>query len=53
MAAAFDANGVQVDKITSTFTVTANDKIFEKITREGFVYNFIYPVKSRAHINFA
>ncbi len=45
LAMAFDENGIQADKISSSFTLTADAQVYQKIISEGVVYNFIYPVK--------
>ncbi|MDM7923401.1 MAG: hypothetical protein QUS14_13975, partial [Pyrinomonadaceae bacterium] len=45
LAMSFGDNGNPVDTISKDFTFNANQRIYEKILREGFVYHFAFPVK--------
>lgn len=45
LAVNFGENGVVVDQISKTYTLTVKDDMYQKIIKEGFVYNFLFPVK--------
>ena len=45
LAVNFGENGVPVDQIGKTYTLTVKGEGYKKIQEEGFVYNFIFPVK--------
>jgi VWFA-related protein len=45
LAISFGDNGVLVDQIAKSYTLRTDSRGFEKITREGFVYHFTFPVK--------
>ena len=45
LAVSFGDNGVPVDSISKDFTFNANERIYNKMMREGFVYHFAFPVK--------
>jgi len=41
----FGDNGVVVDQIAKTYTLTLSKEAFDKVMKNGFVYNFSFPVK--------
>ena len=45
LAMGFGDNGVPVDQIAYTHTVTLNNEQHQSFLRRGFVYDFIFPVK--------
>ena len=45
MAAAFGENGTPIDFINKNYTLTVSKDIYQKILAEGFVYNFMFPIK--------
>lgn len=45
LAVSFGDNGIIADQIAKTYTMTVKDASLEKLTREGFVYYFTFPVK--------
>lgn len=45
LAASFGDNGVLVEQIGKNYTVNLDDRGYRKITSEGFVYHFTFPVK--------
>ena len=45
LAVSFGDNGVAIDQIANTYTLTANQQLYEKIVKDGFVYNFVFPIK--------
>ena len=42
----FGDNGQPIDKIAKSYTLTLKDAAFKKITTDGFVYHFVFPVKT-------
>jgi VWFA-related protein len=45
LAMSFGENGVPVEQIAKTYTLTLKPEAFQKISRDGFVYHFTFPVK--------
>lgn len=45
LAVSFGDNGLPVDQISKTYTVTVKDSEYQKLVSEGFVYYFTFPVK--------
>lgn len=45
LAMSFGDNGVPVDSLSKDYSFTANERIYNKILKEGFVYHFAFPVK--------
>lgn len=45
LAMSFGDNGAPVDTINKTYTLQVKDDKYQKILKEGFVYNFLFPVK--------
>ena len=45
LAVNYGANGIPADQISKTYTLKVKGATYEKISKEGFVYNFFFPVK--------
>ena len=45
LAVSFGDNGTVADQISKTYTLTLKADMYEKVLRDGFVYNFTFPVK--------
>ncbi|MDQ1639953.1 MAG: hypothetical protein QOF62_3292 [Pyrinomonadaceae bacterium] len=45
LAVTFGDNGIVVDQISRTHTMRLKGKAYERILREGFIYNLMVPVK--------
>ncbi len=45
LAMGFGDNGIPVDQIAYSHTVTVNNDQYETFLRRGFVYDFIFPIK--------
>ncbi|MCA1589035.1 MAG: VWA domain-containing protein [Acidobacteria bacterium] len=45
LAVAFGDNGAVVDQISKTYTFTTQKEAYERLMREGFVYDFSFPMK--------
>lgn len=45
LAVNFGDNGVPVDQISQTYTLTLKDNQYQNFLNEGFVYQFTFPVK--------
>ncbi len=45
LAVNFGENGVPLDQISKTYTLTVRGEGYKRILKEGFVYNFIFPIK--------
>lgn len=45
LAMNFGENGVPLDQIGKTYTISVNDKILDKFKKEGFIYYFTFPLK--------
>lgn len=45
LAMLFGDNGMVVDQVSRTYTLTVRDDVFESIQKHGFVYHFSIPIK--------
>jgi len=45
LAISFGDNGVPVDQISKTYTVTVKKDKFDAILKSGFIYDFTFPIK--------
>lgn len=45
VAISFGDNGVAVDQIAKTYSLSISKKGYERIQKEGFVYHFTFPIK--------
>lgn len=45
LAVNFGANGNPVEQISKTYTLRVKGETYEKISKKGFVYNFLFPIK--------
>ena len=45
LAVAFGDNGLVIDQIAKTYTLTVNKEIYEQFLKDGFVYDFSFPIK--------
>lgn len=45
LAVSYGANGVPVDQVGKTYTFRVKADSYDKILKDGFVYNFMFPVK--------
>ena len=45
LAMGFGENGVVVDQISNNYTMTVSEETYRRIQTDGFVYNFIFPIK--------
>ncbi|MGQ0540914.1 MAG: VWA domain-containing protein [Blastocatellia bacterium] len=45
LAASYGDNGVLVEQIGKNYTINMDERGYKKITTEGFVYHFTFPVK--------
>ncbi len=45
LAVSFGDNGIPVDQISKTYTITLPDEVYKKILDKGFTYFFSFPVK--------
>lgn len=45
LAVNYGTNGVVADQISKTYTLKVKGETYDKISKEGFVYNFFFPVK--------
>lgn len=45
LAVGFGDNGVPVDQISKTYTVTLEKERYERFVKQGFVYDFAFPIK--------
>jgi VWFA-related protein len=46
LAVSFGDNGVPVEQLGKIYTVTAKGKGYEQMLRDGFVYSFVFPIRS-------
>lgn len=46
LAVSFGANGAIADSISKNYTITLKGDTYQSFLRDGFVYNFIFPVKT-------
>ena len=45
LAVGFGDNGIAVDQISKTYTLTAKKDIYDRFMKEGMVYDFTFPIK--------
>lgn len=45
LAVGFGENGIPVDQISKTYTVTLDKERYERFVSQGFVYDFAFPIK--------
>ncbi len=45
LAVIFGENGVPIDQIAQTYTLTSKDDVYQKMMKDGFVYQFLFPIK--------
>ena len=45
LGVSFGENGVPVDQISKSYTLTLRGATYQRIMENGFVYNFLFPVK--------
>lgn len=45
LAMSFGDNGMVVDRLSKTYTLTVRNEAYQKIQEEGFVYSFLFPIK--------
>ena len=45
LAVGFGDNGTVVEQISKTYTMTVKKDAYEKLIKEGFVYDFTFPIK--------
>lgn len=45
LAIIFGENGTVVDRISKNYTLTLKNEIYQNFLRDGFVYNFTFPIK--------
>ncbi len=45
LAVGFGDNGIPVDRISKTYTMTLRKDVYERFLRDGFVYDFSFPIK--------
>ncbi|MDQ3131003.1 MAG: VWA domain-containing protein, partial [Acidobacteriota bacterium] len=45
LAIGFGDNGVPVDQISKTYTITVRKDKFDEILKSGFIYDFTFPIK--------
>jgi VWFA-related protein len=45
LAVGFGDNGIAVDQISKTYTVTLDKNRYERFVKQGFVYDFAFPIK--------
>jgi VWFA-related protein len=45
LAVTFGDNGVAIDQVAKSYTLTAKDEGYKRILRDGFVYHFTLPIK--------
>jgi len=45
MAVGFGDNGIPVDQTSRSYTVSLRKDVYEKFLKEGFVYDFTFPIK--------
>lgn len=46
LAMSFGDNGEPVDKIAKTYTLTLKADAFQRLVADGFIYQFVFPVKT-------
>ncbi len=45
LAISYGENGAIIDQVGQNYTISAKNENFEKLLKEGFVYNFTFPIK--------
>ena len=45
LAVGFGDNGMVIDQLSKTYTMRIGKDVYEKIMKDGFVYEFIFPIK--------
>ena len=45
LAISYGENGAIIDQVGQNYTISVKKESFEKILKEGFVYNFTFPIK--------
>lgn len=45
LAISYGENGAIVDQVGKNYTVTVKNENFQKLLADGFVYNFVFPIK--------
>ncbi len=45
LAVGFGDNGIPVDRISKAYTITLKKDLYDRFLREGFVYDFTFPIK--------
>lgn len=45
LAVGFGDNGIPVDQISKTYTLTVKKESYQEFLRDGFVYDFTFPIK--------
>ena len=45
LAFGFGDNGIAVDRIAKTYTITLRKDIYDRFMKDGFVYDFTFPIK--------
>ncbi|MEP6900745.1 MAG: VWA domain-containing protein [Actinomycetota bacterium] len=46
LAISFDENGVIVDQVGQNYTISVKTEKYQNIVKDGFVYNFVFPIKN-------
>ena len=46
LAVSFGANGLVADRLAKNYTITLKEDAYQNFLRDGFVYNFAFPVKN-------
>jgi VWFA-related protein len=46
LAVSFGDNGVPVEQIGRTYSITAKGENYEQLLRDGFVYTFVFPIRT-------
>jgi len=45
LAVSFGENGTPIDTISKNYVLTVSDELYKKIIKDGFVYQFLFPIK--------
>ena len=45
LAVSYGTGGIPLDQLSKTYTLTLDDENYQKITKDGFVYYFTFPIK--------
>jgi VWFA-related protein len=46
LAVSFGDNGLPVEQIGRTYSITAKNENYEQLLRDGFVYSFVFPIRT-------